>query len=335
MSEQEERPVYEPTTISGEDAEQLEPGQYTEKDGVFYSVEDLESPADSPEEGTTVKDKSTDDDTDKTPPTKEGDDTKSAGVEKETASPAPSGDTDTYEGKSREDIIRMNLNAARKISEQGKELSSLKKKADIAAMSTDEMRETLTAEEMKQAFLQQRKALRQIDSDIDPDEYDKQADLVDQLELEWEQKSRLELHNSEQTKSANEQMKEDQKKRFKESGVNLSNEEFDVVSQAAEQYQDNGRFTQNSFDHALIDMLGVDTYRTYFTAAGEQKAREEIKKAQGKKEVKLDVKGDGVKRRLVPVTDLTPEKIDVMGDDPYWTPERLEKLRKQVEASAG
>jgi hypothetical protein len=78
----------------------------------------------------------------------------------------------------------------------------------------------------------------------------------------------------------------------------------------------------------MIDKFGVDKLVKHYQMSGEQKARQDIQKAQAKTTEKVDVRGTGKNAKMVKVADLDQRELRETLDN--LSVQELEKLYKQV-----
>ena len=108
----------------------------------------------------------------------------------------------------------------------------------------------------------------------------------------------------------NETFVSNMKQKFSDSGVELSNDEFNSVTEAAkESYTENGLLTERSFHKGLIDEFGVERVTKFLTMEGEKKAREDIQKASAKTSEKVDVRGSGKGAKFAKVEDMGKREL--------------------------
>lgn len=215
-----------------------------------------------------------------------------------------------YKEKSMEDVIKMHQEASKKISEQGSELGKLRKQTEGMDLSPEQLKEQLSAKDVLAGLESERNKLVHLDPIIEPDDYSRQQALVNQLETDWLEKRQDELIRNQFNSKDNKEFLEKQKKRFEDSGVELSSDEFKTVSDIAENYLVDGKYSESSFQKAMIDQFGVDKMVKFYTISGEKKAREDIQKAQSKKMEKVNVKGSGKNAKLVRLNDLSPQELN-------------------------
>ena len=156
-----------------------------------------------------------------------------------------------------------------------------------------------------------------------------QKSLVDSLEEDWLVKRQEEQINERFNSQDNKEFIETAKAKFKETGVEMSDDEFDQVKKIAGDYLENGRYTDRSFQKGLIDAFGVEKMTKFYAMKGEEKAREDISKASEKVENKIDVRGSGKNSKLVRIRDLNQREIRESIKD--LSPSELDQLYKTLD----
>ena len=229
-----------------------------------------------------------------------------------------------YRDKSVAEVARMHQEATKKITEQGEALGKLRKQTEKASLTTEELRERLSANELQVGLKGERVKLSRIDPVIDPEEYSKQQEIVTQLETDWLEKRQDEQIKQQLNSRDNQEFKIKQKDKFKDIGIELSDDAFEDLSDIAENYLVAGKYNEQAYQKALIDKYGVEKLTKFYTMSGEKKAREDIMNAEGKKTTKVDIKGSGKNAKLVRLHDLSPREMNKMLDK--MTPEELNDL---------
>ena len=214
------------------------------------------------------------------------------------------------------------------VGKQGKELGDLRQKVG-QNQTHDEIKKELTVEDTKEALPQAKTKLNTIDPYLDEEDYQKQKNLVSQIETDYldkrQDKAIRERFNSEDNQKFLEETKED----FKKQGIDLSDEEFTEVSETAKEYQQDGKLTKDAMFKAMIDKVGIDKVQKFFTVSGEQKAREDITQAHTKKDNKISTDGSGKVGKFTRLHDMSPHDRDKFLDSlPPAELDRLEKLYK-------
>jgi len=247
-----------------------------------------------------------------------------------------------YKGKSTAEIIEMHQAATRKITEQGQFIADLNKKVDVSNLTPDDVKKNLKAADLKSAFTNEQNKLSALNSqllNIDPvldeakyadlqQKINDQANLVNSVQADWLEKTSKEQADLQFNSAANMKFIAEKADALKQDGFELSKEEFQTVTDAAADYAENGRLTDASYHHALIDQFGLDKVMKLHSIKAEGKAREEIAKAAGKVQPKVDVSGSGKNAKLIRFADMSAVERDKMLDG--MSPSQLEALKSRI-----
>ena len=309
----------EETTTTQETPETTsEDSKVVEKDGEVYIRMDTDEsdPKEEPEEGQSSEDNQKVEGTNEDKP----------------AAPTTDDEVDSlYANKSLDEVIGMHREATRKISEQGAHIGDLKNQVtDVPAkdMTPEEILDKMTANQVKSAYQEQKSKLATMDQVLDEAAYLQQKNLVESLEEDWLVKRQDEQisnrFNSEDNKAFVEKTKAD----FKAKEFDISDKEFDEVTKIAENYLENGKYTERSYQKALVDQFGVERMTKFYAMKGEEKARTDIAKANEKGENKIDVRGSGKNSKLLKVNQLNQRELREAIKD--LSPTELERLYKAL-----
>ena len=237
-----------------------------------------------------------------------------------------------YANKSLDEVIGMHREATRKISEQGAHIGDLKTQvADTPAkdLTPEEILDKMSAEQVKAAYQEQKSKLSAMDQVMDEAAFMSQKSLVDSLEEDWLVKRQEEQIDERFNSQDNKEFIETAKAKFKETGVEMTDDEFNQVTKIAGDYLENGRYTDRSFQKALVDAFGVEKMTKFYAMKGEEKARQDISKASEKVENKIDVRGSGKNSKLVRIRDLSRREIRESIKD--LSPGELDQLYKSLD----
>ena len=236
-----------------------------------------------------------------------------------------------YANKSLDEVIGMHREATRKISEQGAQIGDLKTQVtDVPAkdMTPEEILDKMTADQVKSAYQEQKSKLSQMDQVMDEAKFLEQKSLVDSLEEDWLVKRQEEQIDKRFNSQDNKEFIEQAKAKFKDSGVEMTDDEFNQVTKIAENYLENGKYTDRSYQKALVDAFGVEKMTKFYAMKGEEKARQDIAQASEKVENKIDVRGSGKNSKLLNVGNLkTHEFREAIKN---LTPQELEQLKSTI-----
>ena len=308
----------EETTTTGE-TPVAEDSRVVEKDGDVYIRMDTDEsdPKEEPEEGESSEDNQ------KVEGTSE---------DKPEAQSADDEVDSLYSNKSLDEVIGMHRDATRKISEQGAQIGDLKTQVtDVPAkdMTPEEILDKMSADQVKDAYQDQKSKLSQMDQVMDEAAFMSQKSLVDSLEEDWLVKRQEEQIDKRFNSQDNKEFIETAKANFKDSGVEMTDDEFNQVTKIAENYLENGRYTDRSYQKALVDAFGVEKMTKFYAMKGEEKARQDITKASGKVENKIDVRGSGKNSKLLKVNQLSQRELRESIKD--LSPGELDRLYKSLD----
>ena len=290
----------EETTTTEETPEVVsEDSKVVEKDGDVYIRMDTDEsdPKEEPEEGQSSEDNQKVEGTSEDKPEAQADD-----QEVDTA----------YKDKSVSDMIQMHKDATRKISEQGAEIGKLKDsvpKVDPRDMTVEEIIAGMSAEELKGAYQDAQAKLTAMDQAIDEATFLTQQNMVNSLKDDWESKVTEERIQTEFNSRDNEEFVDKIRESFKEKGIELTDDEFGHAKEIAQDYLEDGKYTDRSFQKALIDIVGVEKVSKFYAMKGEEKARQDITKASEKVENKIDVRGSGKNAKLRSIGNMSQQEM--------------------------
>jgi len=237
-----------------------------------------------------------------------------------------------YSNKSLDEVIGMHREATRKISEQGAQIGDLKTQATEVPtkdMTPEEILDKMTAVQVKNAYQEQKSKLSAMDQVMDEAAFMQQKSLVDSLEEDWLVKRQEEQIDERFNSQDNKEFIDKTKADYKTKEFEISDDEFDQATKIAENYLENGRYTDRSYQKALVDMFGVDKMTKFYAMKGEEKARQDISNASEKVENKIDVRGSGKNSKLVRIRDLSQREIRESIKD--LSPKELDQLYKSLD----
>ena len=277
--------------------------QLVEKDGEFYLSDDTEDTLEPAEGETNVEE-----------------------VESDVTTNLVD-ENDIYASKSKEEIIEMHQNAQKRMGEQGDELGKLR---DIARndedLTDEEVFEKLSADDLSDGLKTEKQKLDNMDP-YDIEARESQQELIREIENDLITKRTQENIASRMDSRDNQQFEQKQREILKSQGIDISDDDFSLVSDNANHYKEDGLLTEKSFHKALVDRFGLDHVVKNLTMSGEKKARADIKTAAGKTTEKVDVKGSGKASKLIRISDLGRRELRSKLDT--LSLEDVRKLRKQ------
>ena len=238
----------------------------------------------------------------------------------------------TYRGKTAKQVMEMHINASKELVKKGQSLTTAEQQLKEANLSPEEIRKRLNADQVKTLLDQESGNLMKLNRDLDPEDYEKQSNLVEDLRTEYMEKRQDEKLNEQFNSEANRIFRQTHRTALDDQGFELDDAQYDTAIDLALKYSDSGRLTADSVQHALIDMLGIDAVtKTISMKAGEQ-TREDIKKAKEKEQPLANVNGMGKGGRRINVNELMndEDKFNALIDKLPLS--ELKKLRKRIEA---
>ncbi|NHZ84878.1 MAG: hypothetical protein GWP19_03245 [Planctomycetia bacterium] len=184
-----------------------------------------------------------------------------------------------------------------------KKIGSMDKKLADANLSPEAIRQRVPLKDMQTDIKRQRSLLADIDKEINPDEWKRQSGIVTTLEGDIaDKKSDAELEKRYKSKD-NADFLKNERKSLADKGFAFSDEQFDGIAAAAEEYLDGGMFTREAIQKGLIDIIGASATDKLYQVSSEQKLRSEIKDAAIKVTKSVRVTRSGVSAKLTSLTD--------------------------------
>ena len=217
---------------------------------------------------------------------------------------------EAYQAKSRQDIIDMHLNATKKIGEQGDELGKLRKSEDVENMSTEELKSRFSADDLRKGYEAEKAVLAGLDPVMDEDKYIEQTALVDQIQTDWLEKNQQEIIERKFNTSDNEEFIETQRAKYEKGGIEISDDDFDAVTEMAQNYVENGKLTDRGYTKAMLDKFGTEQVLKFYSMSGEKKARSDISSAASKDQTKVEIKGSGKNAKMIRLGDLSYNEMN-------------------------
>ena len=193
-------------------------------------------------------------------------------------------------------------------------------------MTDTEIFERLSADDLADGLKTEKQKLDEMDP-YDQEARTAQQELIREIENDLITKRTQESIASRMNSRDNEQFVQNQKQVFKDQGIDITDDDFNLVSEKANSYRENGLLTEKAFHKALVDQYGLNHVVKNLSMKGEQKARADIKKAAAKTTEKVDVKGSGKASKLVKISDLGRGEMKKTLDN--LSIDDLRKLQKQ------
>ncbi|MDP7260824.1 MAG: hypothetical protein QGI80_02560 [archaeon] len=233
-----------------------------------------------------------------------------------------------YQDKSKEQLIEMLSHSQKQIGEQGSEIGELRKLTQKdEELSDKEVFDKLSGDDIEAGLATEKVRLDETDP-YDEKAVNEQKELIRQMEADLINKRTQENIRARFNSRDNLEFVDKMKTQIQSQGIELSDEEFNTVKETANSYAEDGLLNERSFQKAMIDKFGVDKLVKHYQMSGEQKARQDIQKAQAKTTEKVDVRGTGKNAKMVKVADLDQRELRETLDN--LSVQELEKLYKQV-----
>ena len=214
-----------------------------------------------------------------------------------------------FHDKSKDDLVDMVVNAQKMIGDQSSEIGELRKlTAEDEDLSEAELLERLSANDVQDALSTEKAKLDEIDP-YDADAVSEQRSLIREMENDLINKRTQEHLESRLNGRDNEAFVSTMKQRFNTDGIEVSDDEFNAVSERAKGYTENGLLTERAYHKAMIDEFGVDKVAKNYQMSGERKARQDIQNASAKQVEKVDVRGTGKNAKLIRVADMNRKEL--------------------------
>jgi len=214
-----------------------------------------------------------------------------------------------FHDKSKDDLVDMVVNAQKMIGDQSSEIGELRKlTAEDEDLSEAELLERLTANDVQEALSTEKAKLDEVDP-YDADAVSEQRSLIREMENDLINKRTQEHLESRLNGRDNEAFVSTMKQRFNTDGIEVSDDEFNAVSERAKGYTENGLLTERAYHKAMIDEFGVEKVAKNYQMSGERKARQDIQNASAKHIEKVDVRGTGKNAKLIRVADMNRKEL--------------------------
>jgi hypothetical protein len=233
-----------------------------------------------------------------------------------------------FHDKSKDDLVDMVVNAQKMIGDQSSEIGELRKlTAEDEDLSEAELLERLTANDVQEALSTEKAKLDEVDP-YDADAVSEQRSLIREMENDLINKRTQEHLESRLNGRDNEAFVSTMKQRFNTDGIEVSDDEFNAVSELAKGYTENGLLTERAYHKAMIDEFGVEKVAKNYQMSGERKARQDIQNASAKQIEKVDVRGTGKNAKLIRVADMNRKELRSTLDN--LSVDELQKLYGQL-----
>ena len=219
-----------------------------------------------------------------------------------------------------------------------KKISKMDKELEQANLSPEAIRQRVPLGDLQKDIERQRTLLSDIDKELNPDEWSKQNRIVAALDTDIATKERSnELQKRYKSKDNTDFLK-NEKKLLSKKGFDFSDEQFDGIAAAADEYLVDGMYTSEAIQKGLTDVLGADIVSKMYGTSAELKLRDDLKTTASKVTKSTRVTRSGTSARLVPLVtkllaitepDELEAALDLLKPEEYVIARKaLEKIKK-------
>ena len=217
-------------------------------------------------------------------------------------------DDDTLEDESVEDSKSKDKSSDGDFKvDESMRLKMLEKKMDKtdrelakANLTPEQIRQQVPLADLKADIKRQRTLLSDIDKEINPEEWARQNGIITTLENDIAEKERTARLDERYKSKDNTDFLKNERKLLADKGFEFSDQQFDGIAVAAEDYLVDGKFTKESIRKGLIDIIGADNTDKMYEVSSEQKIRDNLKVAASKVTKSTRITRSGIHARLVP-----------------------------------
>ena len=186
-----------------------------------------------------------------------------------------------YAGKKSEELIDILSKKDIETNRIMQENADLRKKTEELNISPEEIRARLTAKQLKTVLDGEKLKLRQMDRDDDPQAYDDISDAIEEIRMDYVNKTSRESYTSAQDEQFNSDFVSSHSSVLNGQGFDLKPEQYDSVIETAKKYSD-GRLSEKAVQHALLETFGPEVYTKTMKLKMGETVRDDIIKAEGK-----------------------------------------------------
>ena len=192
-----------------------------------------------------------------------------------------------YAGKEPDELIEVLSKKDLEMNRIMQENADLRKKTEELNITPEEVRARLTASQLKTALDSEKLKLREMDRDDDPEAYDAQADVIEDIRMDYVNQSSKESYVSAQDEEFNNDFVSSHASVLNEQGFDLKKEEYESVIEMAKKYS-NGRLSEKAVQHALMETFGPELYTKTMKLKIGETVRNDIITAEGKTQPLVD-----------------------------------------------
>lgn len=149
--------------------------------------------------------------------------------------------------------------------------------------------------------------LEQLQNADDPDsaKIKEQKDVVRQARADWEDAKFEEASQKQFNSKENQRFREEKRGKWKDDGIELSDDEYEEVADLAEEFADQGKLSDEAFHMALTHKYGLAKVQKWMQRAAAEQERDRIKEADGRKTRTVDTNSSGKSTRRIPLADMS------------------------------
>lgn len=184
-----------------------------------------------------------------------------------------------------------------------KKMKKMDRELSEASLTPEQVRKRVPLPDLQADIERQRTILSEIDRELNPDEWTSQNRIVTTLDGDITDKERsVELDRRYKSRDNTDFLK-NERKLLSGKGFDFSDEQFDGIAAAAEEYLTDGMFTSEAIQKGLTDIIGADAVSKLYETGAEQKIREDLKTTVSKVTKSTRVTRTGIRARLSPYMD--------------------------------
>ena len=195
-------------------------------------------------------------------------------------------------GKTKEEIAEMNVDARRKITEETTARADAEKLLKNKNLSFEEKLELLSPDQIKAMIAEERDIVAGYDEDDDPKKVAESERVIRILETQFS----VAYTQRKADEKINDRLNNDFIPRMKDNwdkdGFELSDDEFNDLTEIARKYREDGQLTVRSFDKAMLDKYGAERFSKFHQIKGGDQARKDMVESKDK-ETKTTGTGGG------------------------------------------
>lgn len=185
------------------------------------------------------------------------------------------------------------------------EVNALRDTVKGMTQSKEELKDILTSADLKEAVEKQTDKVYSLDRDIDEEAWKKENRVLEALKQDYNDKYLQEQFDKRVNSSDNLRIADEYKGELQKAGMEISNADFESLTERAKEHSATGRLDENSYAKAFIDQYGAAKYQAFHKISGEQKARKDIATAQGKDQDRLKTGTTGSNKKLIKTSEIS------------------------------